>query len=109
MWTCHLIHIGETLLFIDEIQESLEAIQMLRYFYEEFPDLHVIAAGSLLEFTMKKVKNFPVGRVEYLYLHPLNFEEYLIHDYIDVDLNIVWKTASESIPGLKVLLNKLEY
>jgi len=69
--------IGETLLFIDEIQESPEAIQMLRYFYEEFPDLHVIAAGSLLEFTMKKVKSFPVGRVEYLYLHPLNFEEYL--------------------------------
>ncbi len=69
--------IGNTLLFIDEIQESPEAIQMLRYFYEEFPDLHVIAAGSLLEFAMKKVKSFPVGRVEYLYLHPLNFIEYL--------------------------------
>ena len=69
--------LGDTLLFIDEIQESPVAIQMLRYFYEEFPDLHVIAAGSLLEFAIKKVKNFPVGRVEYLYLHPLNFEEYL--------------------------------
>lgn len=69
--------IGETLLFIDEIQESPSAIQMLRYFYEEFPALHVIAAGSLLEFAMKKVKNFPVGRIEYLYLHPLNFREYL--------------------------------
>lgn len=70
-------NIGETLLFIDEIQESPEAIQLLRYLYEEFPELHVIAAGSLLEFAMKKVKNFPVGRVEFLYLHPLNFEEYL--------------------------------
>ena len=69
--------LGDTLLFIDEIQESPGAIQMLRYFYEEFPDLHVIAAGSLLEFAIKKVKKFPVGRVEYLYLHPLNFEEYL--------------------------------
>ena len=69
--------IGETLLFIDEVQESPEAIQMLRYFYEEFPDLNVIAAGSLLEFAMKKVKSFPVGRVEYLYMHPLNFIEYL--------------------------------
>ncbi len=69
--------IGETLLFIDEVQESPMAIQMLRYFYEEFPELHVIAAGSLLEFTMTKVKSFPVGRVEYLYLHPLNFSEYL--------------------------------
>ncbi len=68
---------GETLLFIDEIQESTGAIQMLRYFYEDFPELNVIAAGSLLEFAMKKVKSFPVGRVEYLYLHPLNFIEYL--------------------------------
>ncbi|MEI6677081.1 MAG: AAA family ATPase [Mariniphaga sp.] len=69
--------IGETLLFIDEIQEVPQAIQMLRYFYEEFPDLNVIAAGSLLEFAMRKVKSFPVGRVEFLYLHPLNFVEYL--------------------------------
>jgi len=69
--------IGETLLFLDEIQESPKAIHMLRFFYEEFPDLNVIAAGSLLEFAMKKVKSFPVGRVEYLYLHPMNFREYL--------------------------------
>ena len=69
--------LGETLLFIDEIQESPKAIGLLRYFYEELPDLHVISAGSLLEFAMKKVKSFPVGRVEYLYLHPLNFAEYL--------------------------------
>jgi len=69
---------GETLLFLDEIQESPAAIQILRYFYEEFPDLNVIAAGSLLEFAMKKVKSFPVGRVEFMYLHPLNFIEYLI-------------------------------
>ena len=67
----------ETLLFIDEIQELPEAIQMLRYFYEEVPELHVIAAGSLLEFALRKVKNFPVGRVEYLQLYPLNFAEYL--------------------------------
>jgi len=50
---------------------------MLRYFYEEYPELNVIAAGSLLEFAMKKVRSFPVGRVEYLYLHPMNFTEYL--------------------------------
>lgn len=68
---------GETLFFIDEIQESPEAIQILRYFYEEYPGLNVIAAGSLMEFAMKRVKSFPVGRVEYLYLHPLNFIEYL--------------------------------
>ncbi|MDA3894344.1 MAG: AAA family ATPase [Salinivirgaceae bacterium] len=68
---------SNTLLFIDEIQESPKAIQLLRYFHEELPHLHVIAAGSLLEFAMRKVKSFPVGRVEYLYLYPLNFQEYL--------------------------------
>ena len=68
---------SDTLLFIDEIQESPKAIQLLRYFYEDLPELHVIAAGSLLEFAMRKVKNFPVGRIEYLYLYPLNFIEYL--------------------------------
>ena len=66
-----------TLLFIDEIQESPKAIQLLRYFYEEKPELYVVAAGSLLEFVLRKVPSFPVGRIEYLYLHPLNFEEYL--------------------------------
>ena len=69
---------ASTLLFIDEIQESPDAIQKLRYFYEELPSLHVIAAGSLLEFAMRKVSSFPVGRVEFLYLHPLNFPEYLL-------------------------------
>ena len=66
-----------TLLFLDEIQESPKAIQLLRYFYEEKPELYVIAAGSLLEFALGKVPSFPVGRIEYLYMHPLNFEEYL--------------------------------
>jgi uncharacterized protein len=65
------------LLFIDEIQESPEAIGLLRYFFEEKPELYVIAAGSLLEFALKNVPSFPVGRVDYLYLHPLNFLEYL--------------------------------
>lgn len=69
--------LNNTLLFIDEIQESPNAIQQLRYFYEEIPELHVITAGSLLEFSMQQVKSFPVGRVEYLYMHPLNFSEYL--------------------------------
>lgn len=68
---------GKTLLFIDEIQESPEAIKLLRYFYEDIPNLHVIAAGSLLEHVMGTVTSYPVGRVDYLYLSPLNFLEYL--------------------------------
>lgn len=73
-----LSEIDNTLLFIDEIQESPQAIQMLRFFYEEIPSLHIISAGSLLEFAIQKVKSFPVGRVEFLYLYPMNFEEYLL-------------------------------
>lgn len=69
--------IEDTLIFIDEIQESPYAIQMLRYFHEEYPRFHVISVGSLLEFAIRKVKSFPVGRIEYLYLHPLNFLEFL--------------------------------
>jgi len=72
-----LSDISGTLLFIDEIQESPKAIQLLRFFYEEMPALHVISAGSLLEFAIQKVESFPVGRVEFLYLYPLNFPEYL--------------------------------
>jgi len=67
---------GKTLLFIDEIQACPRAITALRYFYEELPDLHVVAAGSLLEFAMKEV-SFPVGRIQFLQLFPLCFAEYL--------------------------------
>lgn len=70
-------NIADTLLFIDEIQESPKAIQLLRYFYEDLPELHVIGAGSLLEFAMSKVESMPVARVEYLFMYPLNFKEFL--------------------------------
>ena len=68
---------GSTLIFIDEIQESPKAIQLLRYFHEERPELFVIAAGSLLEFALRKVPSFPVGRIDYMTLHPINFPEFL--------------------------------
>ena len=69
---------GDTLLFLDEIQHSPEAIAFLRYFYEDMNDLYVITAGSLLEVMMDlKQISFPVGRIEYLYLFPMNFREFL--------------------------------
>ncbi|MGA8165217.1 MAG: AAA family ATPase [Waddliaceae bacterium] len=71
-----LIEPGKTLLFIDEIQECPRAIIALRYFYEEMPELHVIGAGSLVDFAIQQV-GVPVGRVEFLYLYPLNFLEFL--------------------------------
>ncbi len=69
---------GKTLLFFDEIQACPKAITALRYFHEEMPDLHVIAAGSLLDFALREFKHsMPVGRIEYLYLNPLTFQEFL--------------------------------
>jgi len=66
---------GKTLLFFDEIQECEEAILALRYFKEELQELHVIAAGSLVDFKLNKI-GIPVGRLQFLYLYPLSFAEY---------------------------------
>lgn len=69
---------SRTLIFIDEIQNEPKAVQALRYFYEKRPDLYVIAAGSLLESLMGRHISFPVGRVEYMALHPCTFVEFLM-------------------------------
>jgi predicted AAA+ superfamily ATPase len=68
---------NRTLLFIDEIQNSPAAVARLRYFYEEKPEIYVIAAGSLLESLIDTHISFPVGRVEYLSVHPCGFDEFL--------------------------------
>jgi predicted AAA+ superfamily ATPase len=67
----------ETLLFFDEIQSCEEAIASLRYFYEKLPSLHLIAAGSLLEFAMERIPSFGVGRIQFLFMRPLSFKEFL--------------------------------
>jgi uncharacterized protein len=67
-----------TLLFIDEIQEIPHVIKQLRYFYEDLRELHVIVAGSLLEFSLGEISSFPVGRVTEMILHPMDFEEFLM-------------------------------
>ncbi len=69
---------GKTLLFFDEIQLCPRALMALRYFFEEKPELHVVAAGSLLEFEMEKI-SFPVGRVEFEWMYPLSFAEFLLN------------------------------
>lgn len=68
---------GKTLLFFDEIQSSLRAISSLRFFYEEYPDIHVIAAGSLLEFALEDLPSFGVGRIRSLFMYPFSFAEFL--------------------------------
>lgn len=65
------------LLFIDEIQEVPPALNILRYFYEQAKDIHVIAAGSLLETIFNKDVSFPVGRIEFMVLRPASFPEFL--------------------------------
>ena len=67
---------AKTLIFIDEIQNSPKTIALLRYFFEEANHLYVIAAGSLLENILDKNISFPVGRVEFMFMHPCTFQEY---------------------------------
>lgn len=69
---------GKTLVFFDEIQACIPAISSLRFFYEKYPELHVIAAGSLLEFALAEIPSFGVGRIRSLFVYPLSFDEYLV-------------------------------
>lgn len=72
------IYSTSAILFLDEIQKKPELLQTLRYFYENMPELPVIVAGSLLDFALQELHfSIPVGRVEYLYLGPLSFEDFL--------------------------------
>lgn len=96
------IRAGKTLLFLDEIQECPRAIMALRYFKEQMPELHVIGAGSLLEFTLNdETFRMPVGRIQFMYLRPLSFGEYLeacghvkLRDYLKtVSFNDIIETA----------------
>lgn len=68
---------GKTLVFFDEIQACPAAILSLRFFYEKWPELHVIAAGSLLEFALTGLSAFGVGRIRSLFMHPFSFYEFL--------------------------------
>jgi uncharacterized protein len=72
------ISAGDTLVFFDEIQSCPNAISSLRFFYERKPDLHLIAAGSLLEFALESLASYGVGRIRSLFLYPLSFDEFLI-------------------------------
>jgi predicted AAA+ superfamily ATPase len=68
---------GKTLLFFDEIQACPNAISALRYFYEDYPELHVIAAGSLLEFALEELPSFGVGRIQSMFMYPFSFAEFM--------------------------------
>lgn len=98
---------GETLLFFDEIQECPQALKSLRYFKEKMPKLHVVAAGSLLEFVLNDEQfTFPVGRVDFLYMKPLSFEEFLLTQREEKLLEYIKEVSlKEGVP--EVIHNKL--
>ncbi len=97
---------GKTLLFFDEIQECQEAIMSLRFFKEDMPGLHVIAAGSLLEFALAELPTFGVGRIHSMYMYPMTFDEYLEANGETILLDYKRK-ASPDQPLPESLHNKL--
>ncbi len=106
------IESGKTLLFLDEIQACPRAIQALRYFKEDMPELHVIAAGSLLEFALQEPGfKMPVGRVQYLYLKPLSFMEYLQATQKDMWIDMIREaTLAKPVPDIlhQALLDEIK-
>jgi hypothetical protein len=97
---------GKTLLFFDEIQDSPDAIRSLWSFKEDYPGLHVIAAGSLLEFTLQELPSFGVGRIRSLFVYPFSFDEFLAaegkHSWVKAK-----KEAKDGEPLLTALHNDL--
>lgn len=97
------------LLFIDEIQNSPQAVNLLRYFYEEAADIFVIATGSLLETLLDKKVTFPVGRVEYLFLYPFSFEEFLMARDNSVAMQAYYSTPVPDFAHITLLKLFKEY
>ncbi len=97
---------GQTLLFFDEIQACIPAISSLRFFYEKMPDLHLVAAGSLLEFALAELPSFGVGRIRSMFLYPFSFDEFLMANNEDLLLNAK-QAASPTKPLAEPLHAKL--
>ncbi|MCQ2218895.1 MAG: ATP-binding protein [Paludibacteraceae bacterium] len=104
---------GKTLIVLDEIQEAEGGITSLKYFAENAPEHHVIAAGSLLGVELHKRVSFPVGKVEFLRLHPLCFEEFLMalgeNNLVDLLHTKDWQTIQLFAERYKLLLKKYYY
>ena len=98
---------GKTLIFLDEIQACIPAISMLRYFYEKKPNLHVIAAGSLLEFALAELPSFGVGRVRSIFMYPLSFIEFLGALKEDSLINLI-ESSSDEKPITEMIHDKIK-
>ena len=97
---------GQTLLFFDEIQACPKAIEALRFFYESKPNLHVAAAGSLLEFALADLSSFGVGRIQSLFMYPMSFDEFLLAQK-EGQLVELKKSATPETPLNPAFHNKL--
>ena len=114
--TCQLLSVtlgipivpSETLLFIDEIQECQNAIKALRYFREDYPELHVIAAGSLLEFALEELPSFAVGRIRSFYLYPFSFDDFLSAQGLDMLIEFKAQAVREGTPLPEPIHNRLK-
>ncbi|OQX73544.1 MAG: hypothetical protein B6D64_13760 [Bacteroidetes bacterium 4484_276] len=97
----------QTLLFLDEVQVCPKAINALRYFYEDTPELHVVAAGSLLDHVLNELElPMPVGRVEFMYMYPLNFREFLLANGEDMIVDFLGSFHPEKEISL-IIHNKI--
>ena len=114
--TCQLLSVstgipvipGETLLFIDEIQSCQNAIKALRYFREDYPELHVIAAGSLLALALEELPSFAVGRIRSFYLYPFSFDDFLSALGLDALKEFKTQAAREGTPLPDPMHNQLK-
>lgn len=87
---------NETLLFFDEIQACPRAISSLRFFYENWPELHVIAAGSLLEFALAELPSFGVGRIRSMFMYPMSFNEFLLAHQRDQLVDLINQASPDN-------------
>ena len=87
---------NETLLFFDEIQACPRAISSLRFFYENIPGLHVIAAGSLLEFALSELPSFGVGRIRSMFMYPMSFQEFLLAHQRDQLIELINQASPDN-------------
>jgi len=97
---------GETLLFFDEIQACVPAMSSLRFFFEKRPKLHLVAAGSLLEFALSELPSFGLGRIDSLYMYPLSFDEFLLAHH-EEELHRLKQSANPEKSLNSVFHNKL--
>ena len=86
---------GRTLLFLDEIQACPNALRSLRFFQERMPELHVVAAGSLLEFALEEIPSFGVGRIEYRHMYPLSIQKFAVACGLEAAIELVCRERTD--------------